>query len=58
MAMGTYDETEHERRAQKTGEVDAEFDAGRTTFQGTVEFDAGDSAEALLDQFRELQDPE
>jgi hypothetical protein len=56
--MGTYDETEHERRAQKTGEVDAEFDAGRTTFQGTVEFNAGDSAEALLDQFRELQGPE
>jgi hypothetical protein len=56
--MGTYDEDEHERRARKTSEVDAEFDAGRTSFHGSVEFDSGDSAEALIDQFRELKDAE
>jgi hypothetical protein len=54
--MGAYDEDEHERRAQKTSSVDAEFDDERTEFEGTIEFDSGESAEALIDQFRELKE--
>jgi hypothetical protein len=53
--MGAYDEDEHERRAAKAGQVDTEFDDGRTEYRGTVEYDSGDSAEALLDQFHEMQ---
>ena len=55
MSMGAYDEDEHERRAEKTSTVDAEFDDERTEYRGEVEFDAGDSAEDLLDQFREMK---
>jgi hypothetical protein len=53
--MGAYDEEEHERREQKTGKVDADFDDERTNYQGTMEFDSGDSAEALLDQFKKIK---
>nr|WP_267623003.1 DUF5786 family protein [Halobium salinum] len=53
--MGAYDEDEHERRAQKSAQVDAAFDEGRTEYRGEMEFDAGESAEALLDQFREIK---
>jgi hypothetical protein len=53
--MGAYDEDEHERRERKTGSVDAEFDDQRTIYHGTVEYDSGDSAEALLDQFRKMK---
>ena len=56
MSMGAYDEDEHERREQKAGSVDADFEETRTEFRGRVEFDSGDSAEALLDQFREITD--
>lgn len=55
MSMGAYDEDEHERRAQKTGTVDADFDDERTEFRGKLTYDSGDSAEALLDQFKKLQ---
>ncbi|WP_129114193.1 DUF5786 family protein [Halegenticoccus tardaugens] len=55
MSMGAYDETEHERREQKTGQIDIEFDDRRTDFHGSVEFDSGESAEALLDQFRRIK---
>ncbi|MFB6129256.1 MAG: DUF5786 family protein [Salinigranum sp.] len=55
MSMGAYDEEEHERRAQKTGTVDAEFDDDRSQFRGKMEFDSGDSAEQLLAQFHEIQ---
>ncbi|MFC4359683.1 DUF5786 family protein [Halobium salinum] len=55
MSMGAYDEDEHERRAQKSAQVDAAFDEGRTEYRGEMEFDAGESAEALLDQFREIK---
>jgi hypothetical protein len=54
--MGAYDEDEHERREQKASQVDADFDGARTEYRGSLEYDAGDSAEALLDQFRELKD--
>lgn len=55
MSLGAYDEDEHERREQKTSNVDADFDDERTEYRGTVEYDSGDSAEALLDQYKELQ---
>ena len=55
MSMGAYDEDEHERRERKSTTVDADFDDERTEYDGTLTYDSGDSAEELLDQFRELQ---
>jgi len=55
MSMGAYDEAEHERREKKTSEVDADFDAVRPEYSGSLTYDSGDSAEALLDKFQELQ---
>ncbi|WP_435067943.1 DUF5786 family protein [Haloplanus sp. C73] len=55
MSMGAYDEAEHERREQKTGQVDAEFDDDRSQYRGTLSYESGDSTEALLDQFKQLQ---
>lgn len=55
MSMGAYDEDEHERREQKTSTIDADFDSGRSEYEGTVSYDTGESAEALLDQFKQLQ---
>jgi hypothetical protein len=53
--MGAYDEDEHERREQKNASVDAAFDDERTNYEGKVEYDSGDSAEALLDQYKQIQ---
>lgn len=53
--MGAYDEEEHERREMKATQVDASFDDERTNYEGTVEFDSGESAEDLLDQFKKLK---
>ena len=55
MSMGAYDEDEHERREQKTSQVDADFDDERTNYRGTIEYDSGDSTEALLDQFKQIK---
>lgn len=55
MSMGAYDNDEHERREKKSTTVDTEFDDNRSEYRGTLEFDAGDSAEALLDQFRRIK---
>jgi len=55
MSMGAYDEDEHERREKKASTVDAAFDDERTTYRGKVEYDAGDSAEELIDQFKQIQ---
>ena len=55
MSMGAYDEDEYERRERKNGTVDAQFDDGRSEFRGTVEYDSGDSTEALLDQFKRIK---
>ena len=55
MSMGDYDEDEHERREQKTSQVDVDFDDDRTNYRGTIEYDSGDSAEALLDQFKRIK---
>ena len=55
MSTGACDEAEHERRARKTAEVDADFEDGRSEYRGDLTYD-GDSAEALLDQYERLQD--
>ncbi|EMA34668.1 DUF5786 family protein [Natronobacterium lacisalsi] len=55
MSMGAYDEDEHERREQQSSRVDADFDDERTIYHGEVEYDAGSSAEELLDQFEEIK---
>ncbi|WP_158093608.1 DUF5786 family protein [Halorubrum sp. SD683] len=55
MSIGAYDEAEHERREKKTSEVDADFDAERPEYSGSLTYDSGDSTEALLDKFEELQ---
>ncbi len=54
MSMGAYDEDEHERRERKNNTVDIGADDTRTDYHGSVEYDSGDSAEDLLDQFREI----
>ena len=55
MSMGAYDEDEHERREEKASSVDASFDDERTEYDGELEYDSGESAEALLDQFKQMQ---
>ena len=55
MSMGAYDEDEHERREAKTAAVDTDFDDERTEYRGTLKYDSGDSAEALLDQFKRMK---
>jgi len=55
MSMGAYDEEEHERREKKNSEVDAAFDDDRTTYQGEVEYDSGESTEDLLSTFEEVK---
>jgi hypothetical protein len=55
MSMGAYDEDEHERRERKNTTVETDFDDERTEYHGKLEFDSGDSAEALLDQFRRMK---
>ncbi len=55
MSMGAYDEEEHERRERKNSSVDASFDDERTEYRGSVEFESDESAEELLDQFKEIQ---
>jgi hypothetical protein len=57
MAFGAYDEGEHERRDQLTSQADAEFEEqAQEQFKGSVSYDAGDSAEELLDQFEEIKE--
>ncbi|WP_299235558.1 DUF5786 family protein [Natronomonas sp.] len=56
MSMGAYDEAEHERRERKTSNVEIGEDDGRTTYEGAVSYDSGDSAEALIDQFKRIQE--
>jgi len=55
MSMGAYDEDEHERREQKAAQVDADFEGARSDFRGELEYDDGDSADALLEQFERLK---
>jgi len=53
MSMGDYDEAEHRRR-ERMNTVDTSSDDDRTVYEGTVEYDSGDSTEALLEQFEEI----
>ena len=55
MEMGAYNEDEHERRAEKT-RVEVLSDDDRVKFNGCVEFDEGDNADALIEQFQRLQE--
>ena len=55
MSMGAYDEDEHERRERKNSSVDASFDADRTDYHGSVDYDSDDSTEELLETFQEIQ---
>lgn len=54
MSIGSFDEDEHERRERKNATVDISEDDDRTHFQGKIEYDSGDSAEQLIDQFKKL----
>jgi hypothetical protein len=53
--MGAYDEEEHERRERKNSEVDLSEEDDRTDYQGSVEYDSGDSTEELLDTFKQIK---
>lgn len=55
MSMGAYDDEEHERRERKNSEVDASFDDERHHYRGSVEYEGGETAEELLDQFQQIQ---
>ncbi|WP_435062047.1 DUF5786 family protein [Halobaculum sp. EA56] len=55
MGMGNFDEDEHERREAKT-RVDGDFSEARSEYRGRITYDSGESAEALLDQFRSMKE--
>jgi len=55
MSIGSYDEDEHERRERKNADVEVSDDDDRTDYHGTVTYDSGDDAEALLDQFKRIK---
>lgn len=55
MSMGDYDETEHERRERKTGDIEADFSEGRAGYEGKLVFESGGSAEELLAKFNEIK---
>ncbi|WP_191965809.1 MULTISPECIES: DUF5786 family protein [Haloferax] len=55
MSMGAYDEAEHERRERMTSQVEPGTDDDRTTYHGSIEYDSGDSTEALLEQFKQMK---
>jgi len=55
MAMGDYDEDEHERRERKTSSIRTDTAEGRTDYHGKLEYDSGESAEELLARFNEIK---
>ncbi|WP_338730283.1 DUF5786 family protein [Haladaptatus sp. DJG-WS-42] len=56
MSMGAYDEQEHMRREAKASSVNADnTDDTRVRYEGKVEYDSGDSAAALLEQFKKMK---
>lgn len=55
MSMGAYDEEEHERREKKTASVNVNSDDERINYRGTIEYDSGESADALLAQFQQMK---
>ncbi len=56
MSLGAYDEDEHERRERKNSTVDLSEDDTRSSYEGSVKFESGESTEDLLDQFQEIKD--
>lgn len=54
MSLGAYDEDEYERRERKNAAVDTSDEDTRSFYEGSVEYDAGESADDLLDQFEEI----
>lgn len=55
MAMGDYDEDEHERRERKASSIDADSADYRSEYKGELEYDSGESAEELLAQFEKIK---
>lgn len=55
MSMGAFDEDEYERREEKNGTIDADFDDRRVEYHGTLTYHSGESTEALLDQFEQIK---
>lgn len=55
MSIGSYDEAEHERRERKNASVDTTNDDTRTQYEGTVEYDSGESADDLLETFERIK---
>ncbi|WP_211311672.1 DUF5786 family protein [Halarchaeum salinum] len=55
MSIGSYDEEEHERRERKNADVDLSVDDDRTEYHGSITYDSGESADALLDQFKQMK---
>ena len=55
MSLGDYDEAEHERRERKNTTVDADFEQARHEYEGSMEYDTGESADELMAQFEQLQ---
>lgn len=55
MAMGDYDEDEHERRERMAGVVDADFSDDRVVYEGQLTYESGESAEDLLAQFDRIK---
>ncbi|AKH98553.1 DUF5786 family protein [Halanaeroarchaeum sulfurireducens] len=55
MSLGAYDEDEHERRERKNATVDMSEDDTRSSYEGAVEYDSGESADELLAQFEEIK---
>ena len=55
MAMGDYDEDEHERRERKTSFIETDDAELRSDYHGKLVYDSGDSAEELLARFNEIK---
>ncbi|MFB6070683.1 MAG: DUF5786 family protein [Halanaeroarchaeum sp.] len=55
MSLGAYDEDEYERRERKNAAVDMSEEDTRSSYEGSVEYDSGDSADELLAQFEEIK---
>lgn len=55
MSLGAYDEDEYERRERKNATVDMSEDDTRNSYEGSVEYDSGDSADELLAKFEEIK---
>jgi hypothetical protein len=54
MSMGNYDDEEFERRERLTHIDDEDVEVAGDDHHGSLEFDTGDSTEALLEHFQEL----